>query len=195
MESDPADARTGSSAAGRAAAPIPRSWRWVPVLVGAVVETVAVAPIGPLPFYLTPLVLGLTYVAAASVGGRHATLWAPGMVITAWGAGVVLVFSQTLHVDLAPVAVTALGGGAVAAALLGRAGFRVDALAIALSVLLAGLTELAASLGVHVLSLGWLYGALLGSWVLADLSGLSSLLHRSRPRVETRASATPHGQP
>ena len=164
-----------------------RGWRWVPVLVAALVETVAVAPLGPLPFYLTPLILGLTYLAAAAVGGRDATLWAPGLVISAWGVAVTLVFSQTVHADFASVAVTALGIGATAAALLGRAGFRVDALAVGLSVMFAGVTELAASLGVDVLGRGWFYGALLGVWVLADLTGLSPLLRRGGRRADAPA--------
>lgn len=160
--------------------PTVRRWRWVPVLIGALFVTLAVAPIGALPFYSTPLVLGVTYLAAAAVGGRHATLWAPGLIITAWGAAVVLVFSHTVNEDFAAVAVTALGAGATAAALLGRAGFRVNALAIGLSVLFAGLTELVASFGVTVLGRGWFYGALLGAWVLTDLVRQAPLMRGLR---------------
>ncbi len=114
------------------------------------------------------------------MGGRSATLWAPAAVITAWGAAVVLVLSGTVDADFTAVAVTALGIGATGAALLGRAGFRVDALGVALSVLLAGTTELVASLGVDVLGRGWFYGALLGLWVVADLTRLSPLLRNDR---------------
>lgn len=155
------------------AVPATRRRRWVPVLVGALVLALAVEPVGGLPFYSTPLILGLVYLAAAAVGGPHATLWAPGVVITFWGAAVVAVFSDTITADFTAVAVTALGVGATAAALLGRLGFGVDPLAVGLSVLFAGLTELVASLGVDVLGYGWFYGALLGVWVLADLTGLS----------------------
>lgn len=131
--------------------PTSARWRWIPALLGALVVSLAVVPIGPLPFYVTPLILGLTYLAAAAVGGRRATLWAPGLIITAWGCGVLLVFSGTLTADFPAVAVTALGIGAAMAALMGRAGFRVDSIAIALSVLFAGLTELVASLWGHLL--------------------------------------------
>jgi len=152
-------------------------WRWIPVVVGALVVSLAVAPVGALPFYVTPLILGLTYLAAAVLGGRHATLWAPGFIITFWGAGVVLVFSHTISTDFPSVAVTALGAGATVAALLSRVGFRVvDPLAIALSILFAGLTELIASFGVSILGDGWFFGALLGIWVLGDLTTLSPLL-------------------
>ncbi|MBN9098179.1 MAG: hypothetical protein J0I49_08725 [Pseudonocardia sp.] len=163
-------------------------WRWLPALVGALVVSLAVAPVGPLPFYTTPLILGLTYLTAAAVAGRQATLWAPGLIITAWGGAVVLVFSHTLDADFTAVAVTSLGVGATAAALLGRAGVRVEAIAVALSVLLAGLTELLASLGVAVLGQGWFYGALLGVWVLSDLARLSPLM-RTGPRRPGSGSA------
>ena len=174
------------------AASMRRRWRWVPVLVGAVTQTLVVAPWGHLPFYLTPLVLGLTYLTAAAVGGRDATLWAPGLIITSWGLSVALVFSQTIHADFTSVAVTAIGVGATAAALLGRVGIRVDALAIGICVLLAGLTQLGASLGVGVLSRGWFYGALLGVWVLADLTGRSPLLRRGRQRVDAVGTPSPN---
>jgi len=105
---DPATG-TASPATGRRPAPARRGWRWVPVLFAALVEALAIAPVGALPFYLSPLVLGLTYLAAAVVGGRHATLWAPGLVISAWGVAVVLVFGQTVHTDFASVAARASG--------------------------------------------------------------------------------------
>ncbi len=175
-----ATGRPAGAVAQAPAAPRLRGLRWVPVLIGALVVGLAVAPVGPLPFYSTPLVLGLTYLAAAAMGGRSATLWAPAAVITAWGAAVVLVLSGTVDADFAAVTVTGLGIGATAAALLGRAGFRVDALGVALSVLFAGSTELVASLGVDVLARGWFYGALLGVWVLADLARLSPLLRDGR---------------
>ncbi len=170
---------TGAAATTEQGNPVPapgHRWRWVPALVGALVVSLAVAPVGPLPFYVTPLILGVTYLAAAVVGGRSATLWAPGLIITAWGGAVVLVFSHTLDADFPAVAVTALGIGATAAALLGRVGFRVNAIAVSLSVLFAGLTELVASLGVAILGRGWFYGALLGVWVLSDLTRISPLM-------------------
>ncbi|MBA3248715.1 MAG: hypothetical protein H0T66_00025 [Geodermatophilaceae bacterium] len=158
------------------AVPASRRWRWVPVLLGALVLILAVEPVGGVPFYSTPLILGLVYLAAAAVGGRRATLWAPGLVITVWGAAVVAVFSDTISADFTAVAITALGVGATAAALLGRIGFGVDALSVGLSVLFAGLTQLIASLGLGILGYGWFYGVLLGVWVLSDLTGLSPLL-------------------
>jgi len=150
------------------------------VVVGALVVSLAVAPVGALPFYVTPLILGLTYLAAAVLGAPHATLWASGFIITFWGLGVVLVFSHTITTDFPAVAVTALGAGATVAALLSRVGVRVDPLAIALSILLAGVFELIASFGVGILGYGWFFGALLGVWVVGDLTKLSPLLRGRR---------------
>ncbi len=161
-------------------APATRRWRWVPVLLGAIVVSLAGPPVDVVPFYATPLILGLTYLAAAAMGGRDATLWAPGMIITVWGLSVVALLSDAVTGDFTAVTVTALGVGATAAALLGRFGFRVEPLAIGLSVLIAGLTQLMASFDVGVLVRGWFYGALLLVWVLSDLTRQSPLLRGSR---------------
>jgi hypothetical protein len=164
-------------------------WRWLPVLAGALVVSLALRPVGSVAFYFTPLVLGVTYLAAAAVVGRRATMWAPGFIITFWGIGVALEFSKTVHADFPSVAVTALGAGATVAALVGRVGIRTEPLAIALSVLLAGVTELVDSKGVDVLGRGWFYGALLGAWIVFDLLKLSPLL-RSRGREPSATAAT-----
>ncbi|PZS26150.1 MAG: hypothetical protein DLM61_18855 [Pseudonocardiales bacterium] len=103
------DARTTVETGGSVTAT--RRWRWVPVLLGAAIVSAAGDPVAALPFYATPLILGVTYLGAPAMGGRGATLWAPGLVITAWGAAVVLVFSHTLDADFTAVAVTALGAG------------------------------------------------------------------------------------
>ncbi len=43
-----------------------------------------------LAFYYTPLIVGLTYLAAALVAGRKGALWAPGIITTCWGISVLL---------------------------------------------------------------------------------------------------------
>lgn len=181
------DSSTETTPTTPSTAPATRRWRWVPVLLGAIVVSLAGSPVDVVPFYATPLILGLTYLAAAAMGGKDATLWAPALIITVWGAGVVAVFSETIDADFTSVAVTALGIGATGAALLGRFGFRVDPLAIGLSVLFAGLTELVASFGVDILGRGWFYGALLVVWVVSDLTRQSPLL---RNRTEVAAQHT-----
>lgn len=59
------------------------------LLAGALVMGLVVQP-KLVPFYWTPLIVGLTYLAAATVGGRKGTLWAPGVVTTCWGIAVLL---------------------------------------------------------------------------------------------------------
>ncbi len=174
------DSSTETTPTTPTTAPATRRWRWVPVLLGAIVVSLAGPPIDVVPFYATPLILGLTYLAAAAMGGKDATLWAPGMIITVWGLSVVALLSETVNADFTAVTVTALGVGATAAALLGRFGIRVDPLAIGLSVLFAGLTQLVASFGVGILGRGWFYGALLLVWVVSDLTRQSPLLRDSR---------------
>ena len=161
-----------------------RKFRWIPILIGALVESFLLSPLGPQPFYLTPLVLGLTYLAAAATGGRKGTLWAPGLIITCWGIGVLLVFSHTVQADFPSVSVTALGIGALLSAALPRLGVPVHPLSIAVPILFSGLTELIASRGVAVFGYGWFFGLLLGVWLVSDLAGLSPVLRR-RPATTT----------
>lgn len=89
-------------------------------------------------FYWTPLVIGLAYLAAATVGGPRGSYWATATVRTAWGAGVVLLAEADTGIGTAPGYLLAIGAGALAAALLERRGFAVDALGVACAVLLAG---------------------------------------------------------
>ncbi len=107
--------------------------------------------------------------------------WAVSATVFA-GISVTEVIAATGASAVIDVTVTALGAGATGAAVLGRMGFRVDALAVAVSVLLAGIAELAASAGVSLLARGWFYGALLGVWVLCDLTRWSPLLRRGSAR-------------
>lgn len=108
------------------------------LLVGAVVF---VAVVGPEPdrFYLTPLGLGLVYLAAAAVGGRRGGYWATAIVLVAWGASVVWIREGRPDLDTAGVYMAAAGAGAVAGMLLARRGFAVDALGLAATIALAGL--------------------------------------------------------
>lgn len=126
----------------------------------------------PLPFYWLPLLTGLTYLAAAAVGGRRGALWAPGLVVTGWGVGVLLTLSGQVDNALFPaLSIVGLGAGAVVAALLVRAGFAIGELGIALSVLLAGLFFLLTQRGPVATELGETlpYVVLLGLWGLWEL--------------------------
>ena len=58
------------------------------LLVGAA-AMLGLIQTGAVRFYYTPLVVGLTYLAAAAAGRRGA-LWAPGIITTCWGIAVLL---------------------------------------------------------------------------------------------------------
>lgn len=61
----------------------------VALLGGAVLMEVLVQQ-HVVPFYYTPLIVGLTYLAAAAAAGRTGALWAPGIITTCWGIAVLL---------------------------------------------------------------------------------------------------------
>lgn len=63
------------------------------VVMGFVVQTKLI------PFYWTPLIVGLTYLGAAVIGGRKGTLWAPGIVTTCWGIAVLLGVFKVVTID------------------------------------------------------------------------------------------------
>jgi len=115
----------------------PRRRQGAVLIAGAVLLYVLVEA-GDLRFHWTPLLIGLAYLGAAAAGGRRGSYWSTACVITGWGAGVVLLAERDLGVTVQAGYLLAAGAGALAAALLERAGYAVDALAIAASVLLAG---------------------------------------------------------
>lgn len=93
---------------------------------------------GDVPFYWTPLGIGLIYLFAAAAGGRRGGFWATGCVVATWGLGVVLLAELDLELRGVGVYIFALGLGALIAALLGRRGFAVDALGVAGAIVAVG---------------------------------------------------------
>jgi hypothetical protein len=96
---------------------------------------------GPLDFDWTPLLLGLAYLAAAAVGGRHGGHWPTACVLVGWGLAVVLVREAGLEVTEGGAQVAGVGAGVVALALLARAGFDADLLGAGATALAAGILE------------------------------------------------------
>lgn len=90
-------------------------------------------------FAYTPFGLGLTYLAAAAVGGRRGGYWATALVLVGWGADVVWARRGRPDLDIAGLYLAGAGIGAVAGVLLSRRGFAVDPLGLAATVLAAGL--------------------------------------------------------
>ncbi len=108
------------------------------LLAGAVALMLLVEPEGSR-FYLTPLGLGLAYLAAAALGGPRGGYWPTALVLTGWGLAVVLVREARPELDTAGLYLLGAGLGAVAAAVLARRGFSADPLGAAATVAAAGL--------------------------------------------------------
>jgi hypothetical protein len=109
------------------------------LLLGAVLFAVLVGP-EPDRFYLTPLGLGLVYLAAAAAGGRRGGYWATALVLVAWGLAVVWVRESRPDLDTAGVYMTAVGLGAILGLALARRRIAVDAMGLAGTIVLAGLS-------------------------------------------------------
>jgi len=120
-------------------APSMRLRQGLVLLLGAVVFIVVVGTEADR-FYLTPLGLGLAYLAAAAAGGRHGGYWATAIVLAAWGLAIVLLQQLRPDLDTAGVYMVAVGLGAVIGLLLLRLDFAVDPLGLAATIVLAGLS-------------------------------------------------------
>jgi hypothetical protein len=151
------------------------------LLVGAAVYALLVY--GPLEFFWTPFLLGLAYLGAAAVGGRRGGLWATGLVLTGWGAGVLLA-----KLDFGPSAADAyligVGAAALAGGLLARSDFAVNLVGVGATAVAAGLLHMLAGDPIGALVNPWPYVALLG------LVGATNLALALAPRGSTARSPT-----
>jgi hypothetical protein len=108
--------------------------------MGGAVAIYVLLELGSLPFFWTPLIVGLAYLAAAGSAGPRGSYWATGVVITGWGLGVVALGEGWIDdVSTASGYLVAAGAGALVAAGLARAGYAIDLLGVAASVFAAGL--------------------------------------------------------
>lgn len=121
------------------------------LLVGAIVIVLAIGS-SPTGFYWTPLALGLVYLAGALSGGSQGSYWATAVVLTGWGAAVVVVRQLNPNLDTSGLYLLGAGLGATTGILLGRRGFAVDPLGMTLTVAVGG----------AVLALESRYSSLLG---------------------------------
>ena len=141
------------------------------VLLGGAVALYVLLELGSLPFFWTPLIVGLAYLAAAGSAGPRGSYWATGVVFACWGLGVVALGERWVtDVDPASGYLVAVGIGACAAAGLVRAGYAVDLLGVAVSVLAAGLVFLLAD-RVEALGEATTYAAALAVVGLVRLAG------------------------
>jgi hypothetical protein len=126
--------------------------------------------VGPLAFHWTPLIVGLTYLAVAAVGGPAHGHWATAIVLVAFGATVVLIDEAGTGIDPAAGYLLGAGLGGMAAAALVPLGFAVDALGVATAVAFAGLFLLLADEYPHTLARAEPYAILLALVAAGNLA-------------------------
>ena len=119
-------------------------------------------------FYLTPFAVGLTYLVAAALGGRRGGYWATAVVLVGWGVAVIVVRQAQPELDTAGLYLAGAGAGATIGMALRRAGFDVDPLGAAATVLAAGLI-LAFAPQSDVLEDSRTYAVLIGAVGLANV--------------------------
>ncbi len=109
------------------------------LLAGALVLAIPVDR-ATLSFYYTPLVLGLTYLVAASAGGREGGYWATALPLTGWGLAVVWIGEfRPQDVDIAGAYLAGAGLGLVAAAVLAARDYPITIAGLAATVTGSGL--------------------------------------------------------
>ena len=94
---------------------------------------------GSTKFYFTPLIIGLSYLAAAAVGGRNGGHWPTAMVLLGWGAVVVYAGESRPDLDTAGLYLAGGGAGVLLAGILIRLGFVIDVIGLGGAALAAGL--------------------------------------------------------
>jgi hypothetical protein len=107
------------------------------LVAGALFLVVMVAPDRDR-FYWTPLVVGLSLLAAGAVAGRASGYWGPGSALVGWGAAVVFVRLAEPDLETSGVYLAGAGAGLLVACELGRRGFAVDSAVVAATIVLAG---------------------------------------------------------
>jgi hypothetical protein len=130
---------------------------------------IVVAP-DPARFYWTPLTLGLAYLGAAVVGGRDGGHWATACALTGWGPAVVFAGAARPDLDIAGLYLVGAGLGMTAGLLLQRAGVTVDALGLAVTVLVAGLILALTTKATGVLDDARTYTAALGAVAVTNIA-------------------------
>lgn len=119
-------------------------------------------------FYYTPLIIGLTYLAAAALAGRKGALWAPGIVTSCWGIAVILGVKNVVTLDSkASYLIAGAIGVAIALALRYTIGLAAGPIGLAVSIAVILVHE-------YVPTPSWVYqgvtfAVLLGVWGLWEL--------------------------
>ncbi len=138
------------------------------MLAGAVVFALVVGAAADR-FYLTPLGLGLIYLAAAVLGGRRGGYWATTVVLLGWGAAVYWAQKGRPDLDLAGLYLAGAGLGVTVGAVLSRQGFAVDPLGLGVTVALAGALLALSAQWPQVIEEARVYALLVGLVGLANV--------------------------
>ncbi|MEO7197482.1 MAG: hypothetical protein ABIZ50_03330 [Solirubrobacterales bacterium] len=110
------------------------------LLSGGAVLLAVSAGADRIPFYWTPLILGLTYLLAAIVDGPRGGYWATALGLTGWGLAVVYTgYVRPPDIDPAGAYLAGVGLAGVVAVVLRRRGFLISDLGFAATVALGGL--------------------------------------------------------
>jgi len=153
------------------------------LLGGALALELLVAQ-GSLPFYSTPLILGIAYLAAAGAGGRRGSYWATACVLVGWGLAVVYLGAvKPVDVDPAGAYLVGAGLGAVAGTLLARRRFDVSPLGLGATVAAAGFI-----LAISPRAPELLYDARTFAWAVGVV-GLVNLALAIKPDRRVRSTA------
>ena len=174
----------------RAKPPELRVQQAVLLLAGGLFLMIAVVP-EDTRFYWTPLTLALAFLGAAIVGGRHGGHWAIACALTGWGTAVVYAGAVRPDLDTSGLYLAGAGLGVTAGLLLQRAGFDVDALGLAVTVLAAGLVLALTTQAAGVLDDARTYAAALAAVAVTNiaLAARDVLAGRRSPAAGSTPSA------
>ncbi len=161
------------------------------LLAGALFLVVVVAPDDGR-FYWTPLTLGLAYLGAAIVGGRDGGHWATACALTGWGVAVVFAGAVRPDLDISGLYLAGAGLGMTAGLLLQRAGFDVDALGLAVTVMAGGLILAFTTQAVGVLDDARTFAAALAVVAVANIT-LAVRDELTAKRTASASKAVPTG--
>lgn len=110
------------------------------LVAGAIVLAVTVGT-DRLPFYWTPVTLGVTYLLAATVDGPRGGYWATAIGLTGWGLAVLYVGKvRPPDVDTSGAYLVGVGVAVAVAAALRNKGFLISDLGLGITIAGAGLT-------------------------------------------------------
>lgn len=131
---------TGSPAGGAGGASAGLRRRGLALVAGGLVVLLVVRPIGPLAVNWLPLLVGLSFLAAAASTGPRSPLWGPGLVVSAYGSAEVV----NLYTDVSgggAWTIVALGLGGLLAAFAGSRGWAIGAAGVASPVVFVGIGQ------------------------------------------------------